>query len=44
MGACEQSAAGRFWHDGICATFAQAKWKDPCTRLWKGPDPVLTWG
>lgn len=22
----------------------QVKWKDPCSRLWKGPDPVLIWG
>lgn len=34
----------RFWHDGTRATFTKAKWKDPCTGLWEGPDPVLKWG
>ncbi|EGV97962.1 Pol polyprotein [Cricetulus griseus] len=29
---------------GIQATFAQVKWKDHCTGLQKGPDPVLIWG
>lgn len=29
--------------DGIMhkAIFAKARWRDPCTGRWKGPDPVL---
>lgn len=35
-----------FWHDRTWATFASVKWRDPCTGLRKGSDPVLIrgWG
>lgn len=28
------------WHQ---RDLHKAKWKDPCTRLWKRPNPVLIW-
>lgn len=40
----EQSAVDRLWHNSTKTTFAKAKWKDPCTGIWKGPDPRLIWG
>ena len=40
---CEQSVMDRFWNDGTRVAFAKANGKDPCTKLWKGPSPVLIW-
>lgn len=44
MDVCEKSALERFWYDGRRAAFAQVKWEDSCTGLWKGPKPVLIQG
>lgn len=38
------SAADRLWHSSTSTTYAKAKWKDPLTYQWHGPDPVLIWG
>ena len=40
----EWSAVDRLWHNSIKTTFAKARWKDPCTEIWKEPDPILIWG
>lgn len=44
MDVYEQSATDRLWHSGTQVTFALVKWKDPCSGLWKGPNPELIWG
>jgi hypothetical protein len=36
-----KSAADRFWHYDTKKNFATVLWKDPLTRTWNGPDPVL---
>jgi hypothetical protein len=36
-----KSAIDRFWHPDNKNNFARVLWKDPLTRTWNGPDPVL---
>lgn len=38
------SAAERLWHPTTTFNYATARWKDPLTGQWNGPDPVLIWG
>ena len=40
----EKSAVDRFWHDGTKVTFSKARWRDLCTGLWRGPNPVSVCG
>ena len=39
-----QSAADHHWHPVTSNSYALIKWKDPLTKDWKGPDPILIWG
>lgn len=39
-----KSAAERHWHPETRNNFATVLWRDPITRTWNGPDPVLIWG
>ena len=38
-----RTAAERFWHPDF-SPIPYARWKDPLTGIWKGPDPVLRKG
>lgn len=40
----KRSAADRLWHPTTADNYKLAMWRDPLSRTWQGPDPVLIWG
>jgi hypothetical protein len=38
------SAADPHWHPVASSSYAMAKWWDPLSNMWNGPDPILIWG